>query len=95
MLCEKRYEAKRDIQRLSTLTLHENIIRMAVVENLGRLKVIAFDKTGTITSDTFGVTDVAPLNGTFPDELLQVASGVERQSNHPRAASDRYSCRGR
>lgn len=55
------------------------------LENLGRLKAIAFDKTGTITSGTFSVTDVVPLNGTSPDELLSVAGAVEQQSNHPLA----------
>ncbi|HEX2619089.1 MAG TPA: heavy metal translocating P-type ATPase, partial [Phototrophicaceae bacterium] len=55
------------------------------LENLGGLKAIAFDKTGTITSGTFSVTDVVPLNGTSADELLQVAGAVEQQSNHPLA----------
>lgn len=55
------------------------------LENLGRLKAIAFDKTGTITSGTFNVTDIIPLNGTSPDELLSVAGAVEQQSNHPLA----------
>jgi len=55
------------------------------LENLGRLKAIAFDKTGTITSGTFSVTDVVSLNGASPDELLSVAGAVEQQSNHPLA----------
>lgn len=55
------------------------------LENLGRLKAIAFDKTGTITSGTFNVTDIVPLNGTSADELLSVAGAVEQQSNHPLA----------
>jgi Zn2+/Cd2+-exporting ATPase len=55
------------------------------LENLGRLNAIAFDKTGTITSGTFSVTDVVPLNGTTSEELLQVAGAVEQQSNHPLA----------
>ncbi len=55
------------------------------LENLGRLKAIAFDKTGTITNGTFSVTDVVPFDGTSPDELLSVAGAVEQQSNHPLA----------
>lgn len=55
------------------------------LENLGRLKAIAFDKTGTITSGTFNVTDVVPLNGTTSEALLRVAGAVEQQSNHPLA----------
>jgi len=55
------------------------------LENLGRLKSIAFDKTGTITSGTFNVTDVVALNGTSSDEVLRIAGAVEQQSNHPLA----------
>jgi Cd2+/Zn2+-exporting ATPase len=55
------------------------------LENLGRLKAIAFDKTGTITSGIFSVTDIVPLNDTSADELLRVAAAVEQQSNHPLA----------
>jgi Zn2+/Cd2+-exporting ATPase len=55
------------------------------LENLGRLKAIAFDKTGTITSGIFSVTDLVPLNGGSADELLRVAASVEQQSNHPLA----------
>lgn len=57
----------------------------AHLENLGSLKTIAFDKTGTITSGTFNVTDVIPLNGTSSDDLLRIAGAVEQQSNHPLA----------
>jgi Cd2+/Zn2+-exporting ATPase len=55
------------------------------LENLGTLRAIAFDKTGTITSGVFGVTDVIPLNGTSADDLLRIAGAVEQQSNHPLA----------
>lgn len=55
------------------------------LENLGGLKVMAFDKTGTLTEGRFSVTDVVPLNGTAPEDLLQVAAAVEQQSNHPLA----------
>lgn len=57
----------------------------AHLENLGRLRAIAFDKTGTITSGDFAVTDVITLNGTSKDELLRTAGAVEQQSNHPLA----------
>jgi len=57
----------------------------AHLESLGGLRAIAFDKTGTITSGQFNVTDIVPLNGVTADELLLVAAAVERQSNHPLA----------
>jgi Cd2+/Zn2+-exporting ATPase len=53
------------------------------LENLGSLKVMAFDKTGTLTRGKFKVTDVLPMNGNQPDELLRIAGAVEQQSNHP------------
>ncbi len=55
------------------------------LENLGRLKVIAFDKTGTLTEGRFRVTDVIPLDGARPAEVLRLAAAVEQQSNNPLA----------
>ena len=57
------------------------------LENLGRLRVMAFDKTGTLTEGAFTVTDIVPLNGVGPDELLRLAGAVEQQANHPLAAA--------
>ena len=57
----------------------------AHLENLGALQVMAFDKTGTLTEGSFTVTDIIPLNGVGPDELLSIAAAVEQQSNHPLA----------
>jgi Cd2+/Zn2+-exporting ATPase len=55
------------------------------LENLGRLNAIAFDKTGTLTQGKFQVTDIIPLNGVSPEEVLRLAGAVEQQSNHPLA----------
>ena len=55
------------------------------LENLGGLRVVAFDKTGTITQGRFEVVDVRPMNGASEADLLQVAAAVEQQSNHPLA----------
>ncbi len=55
------------------------------LENLGALQVMAFDKTGTLTEGKFQVTDVIPVNGANPEELLGMAAAVEQQSNHPLA----------
>ena len=55
------------------------------LENLGAVKAMAFDKTGTLTEGKFRVTDVVPLDGFDPDELLRVAAAAEQQSNHPLA----------
>jgi Zn2+/Cd2+-exporting ATPase len=55
------------------------------LENLGALNAMAFDKTGTLTEGRFAVTDVVPVDGVAPDELLRVTAAVEQQSNHPLA----------
>ena len=61
------------------------------IEELAKVKVIAFDKTGTITRGQPEVTDVLPLpDGNAPLnpslwELLAVAAGIERRSQHPLA----------
>ena len=55
------------------------------LENLGTIKAIALDKTGTLTVGQPEVTDVVPASSVTVDELLQVAAAVERQSQHPLA----------
>ena len=57
------------------------------LENLGRLRVIALDKTGTITTGKFGVTRVVALNGHTEVDVLRTAAAVEEQSSHPIAAA--------
>lgn len=66
------------------------------LESLGAIRAVAFDKTGTLTRGRPKVTDVMPLNGLQPDELLGLAASVEAVSEHPlaeaivRAADDRH-----
>jgi Cd2+/Zn2+-exporting ATPase len=67
----------------------------AHLENLGRLKAIAFDKTGTITHGRPEVTDVVDFNSTNigdigqptisdqQSEILALAAAVESRSGHP------------
>jgi Cd2+/Zn2+-exporting ATPase len=55
------------------------------LENLGTISAIALDKTGTLTIGQPEVTDVVPAPGANENELLQVATAVERQSQHPLA----------
>ncbi len=57
----------------------------AHLENLGALQVMAFDKTGTLTEGRFRVTDLIPLDGRSPDDLLRIAAAVEQGSAHPLA----------
>lgn len=55
------------------------------LENLGRIRVLAVDKTGTLTFGRPAVTDVVPLDGGSPEQVLAVAGAIERLSEHPLA----------
>ena len=55
----------------------------AALEMGGRIKVVALDKTGTVTEGSPRVTDVIPAQGVSEDELLYVAMTLEGQSEHP------------
>ena len=55
------------------------------LENLGTVRVLALDKTGTLTVGRPEVTDVVPIDSATAHELLRIAAAVERQSQHPLA----------
>lgn len=57
------------------------------LENLGTINAIALDKTGTLTLGQPEVTDLVPATDVSAEELLRIASAVERQSQHPLAAA--------
>ena len=55
------------------------------LENAGRVKTIALDKTGTITNGNPVVTDIVPFASFSSDELLSIAVSLEKKSEHPLA----------
>ena len=55
----------------------------ASLEQAGKARIVALDKTGTITTGEMKVTDVHPSNGVLVDELLRVAYALESKSEHP------------
>ena len=57
----------------------------SALENLGKARIIALDKTGTITSGTPAVTDVLPARGVGEKELMTLAAALESKSEHPLA----------
>jgi Cd2+/Zn2+-exporting ATPase len=59
----------------------------AHLENLGRLKAIAFDKTGTVTHGRPEVTDMVVLQESIWKEadMLAMVAGAESRSAHPLA----------
>jgi len=66
---------------------HGLLIRdRSAFERARGLQAIVFDKTGTLTEGKFGVTDVVSLGSMSEDEILQLAAGIETQSEHPIAA---------
>ena len=66
------------------------LIRQAeALERSGRIDVVVFDKTGTVTEGRPTVQVVEPVpngvDGLDPQSLLQLAASVERLSEHPYA----------
>ncbi len=57
------------------------------LERAGRARVVALDKTGTVTEGRPEVTSVRSLNGTDPRRVLALAAAVESRSEHPLAGA--------
>ena len=55
------------------------------LEKTGKTKIVALDKTGTITKGEPSVTDLIPVNGIDEKELLTIAYTLEKKSEHPLA----------
>ncbi|MGH2534512.1 MAG: heavy metal translocating P-type ATPase [Thermomicrobiales bacterium] len=76
----------------STLAALANAARHGILfkgsnhlENAGAVSIVAFDKTGTLTEGRPRLTEVVPLDGTPPDDLLRLVASAERLSEHPLA----------
>ena len=55
------------------------------LEEAGKTRIVALDKTGTITSGEPKVTDMIPADGVTEQELLSYAYALEKKSEHPLA----------
>ena len=55
------------------------------IEAIGQVKVVAMDKTRTLTYGKPKVTDVIPFGETSREHLLACAAGIETYSEHPLA----------
>ncbi|HEX7119480.1 MAG TPA: heavy metal translocating P-type ATPase [Longimicrobiales bacterium] len=55
------------------------------LENAGRARVVALDKTGTLTEGRPTVVGATSFDGTDPAELLALAAAAESRSAHPLA----------
>jgi len=59
----------------------------AAVEALGAVRIVALDKTGTLTRNDPTVVEVVPADGSTASEVLAVAAALEARSEHPLAAA--------
>jgi cation-transporting ATPase G len=57
----------------------------AALEELGRIRAIALDKTGTLTRNEPEVVDVLAVPGGDRDDVLACAAALESRSEHPLA----------
>jgi Cd2+/Zn2+-exporting ATPase len=64
----------------------------AYLEQGKNLKVVALDKTGTLTQGRPVVTDIVPLGDGSPEYLLHLAASLDAGSEHPVAAAIVASC---
>ena len=55
------------------------------LEETGRIKIVALDKTGTITKGEPRVTDIIPMREYDEETLLRLAYSLEIKSEHPLA----------
>jgi Cu+-exporting ATPase len=66
-----------------------------ILERLGAVGTVAFDKTGTVTEGKPAVTAVEPAPGVDAAEVLAAAAAAERASEHPLAEAVREAARAR
>src|SRR4029453_6887865 len=57
------------------------------LERLAGVRVVAFDKTGTVTTGRLTLDALHPVDGGNPDTVLELAASVESQSEHPIASA--------
>lgn len=58
----------------------------AALEDFGNTRIVALDKTGTLTEGRMRVTDIVPLSASF-DDVLSTLAALESDSEHPIARS--------
>ncbi len=57
------------------------ITRLSAGEDAATMDVLCADKTGTITMNRLSVTEVVPMNGHSPDEVLRFGALASQESN--------------
>lgn len=65
-------------------TKHGVIIKSGeALEKMGKVDIITFDKTGTITLGKLEVSDVICTSEISKDELIKITASIESKSEHP------------
>lgn len=59
----------------------------AALEESGRIQIVAFDKTGTITTGKPKVVDIALEENVTKERLITLAASLEKKSEHPLAVA--------
>ncbi|HET6499313.1 MAG TPA: cation-translocating P-type ATPase [Amycolatopsis sp.] len=59
----------------------------AALETLGAVRMVALDKTGTLTRNIPAVTEIIAADGVDPARVLEAAAALEARSEHPLAAA--------
>lgn len=57
------------------------------LERLSTVRIVALDKTGTLTRGQIEVTHVEPVGASDEAQLLSIALGIEERSTHPVASA--------
>lgn len=60
------------------------------LEAASSIDTVVFDKTGTLTEGKPSVTDIVCIGDCTEEEVLRIAAGLERQSEHPLARAVRH-----
>jgi Cu2+-exporting ATPase len=69
---------------ISVSAQHGLLIRnRTAFEESRKITVLLFDKTGTLTTGVFGVTRFESISDISPEEMLRLASALEKTSEHP------------
>jgi Cu2+-exporting ATPase len=64
----------------------------ASIEEIGKISVVALDKTGTLTEGRFKVSEVMPESGFTAEDVIRYAAAVESGSTHPIGAAIAAAC---
>lgn len=74
------------VAAIGNASRHGVLIKGGVhLEELARIRVLALDKTGTLTAGQPAVVATHPLDGVDENTLVRVAAAVEARSEHPLA----------